>query len=264
MYSKLMKENFNSHASTYNNHCQVQKIMVRELCEIIKKENEKFSSIFEIGCGTGNLSKLLIKNFNPDNLYLNDICPNMLNETKKTLFFNNAEYINEDFEKINLNEKYDLIISNAVFQWFKNMKLSFRKIYKALNSNGVFSFAMFVKNTFCEVEDSFTNAFLDMNLKFENPLLEFYESDFIKKKLDQSGFKINNFFIKQYYLFYKHPLDFLKSLRELGAGNFKDKHLNYGIIKKMIYHYIKKYYKENKIPVTYNVLYCTALKKTGE
>lgn len=97
----------------------------------------KNSNILEYGCGAGALLNILHKSKH-NNLYGIDYSLNLIKKVKK--FLPNISYIVGDYKKIKFfKKKFDIIISNSVFQYFDNYDYSKKVIYKMisfLNKNG--------------------------------------------------------------------------------------------------------------------------------
>ncbi len=258
-----MKNNFDSHASSYDGHSQIQKEMAGTLFGCIRRVKANYSSVFEIGCGTGHLSGLLAT-LKPDKLYLNDISHNMLAVVKQKIhgYENEAEFIENDFEEYKFEKSFDLIASNAVMQWFKDLSTNFKKIFNALDKNGIFAFSIFTEGTFSELSESFREAYKQTGLPYQNHVLDFYSSDFILDKLEKSGLKVESFETAEYQSFYNNALDFLKELRSIGASHFKNENVKYPVMKKMLQIYENTYKNsQKKIPVSYRALHCFCKKK---
>ncbi|MDE6385937.1 MAG: methyltransferase domain-containing protein [Eubacterium sp.] len=93
--------------------------------------------IIDIGCGPGN-STAVLKDFYPEADILGvDYSDNMLKKAK-------SKYPEISFEKCdagkdlkNINEKYDLVFSNACIQWIPNHKELIKDMLGILSDNGV-------------------------------------------------------------------------------------------------------------------------------
>ncbi|MCK5780142.1 MAG: malonyl-[acyl-carrier protein] O-methyltransferase BioC, partial [Psychrilyobacter sp.] len=62
--------NFNNKFDKYDENAHVQKKVAIKLMSLLPKES--YNSIFEIGCGTGILSKEINKKINYNNFFIND------------------------------------------------------------------------------------------------------------------------------------------------------------------------------------------------
>ena len=112
MKKELIKQRFSKNLNTYQENALIQKNMAEKLIQLLPER--KFDNILELGCGTGFLTKLASEKINYKSYTAIDIvqeCKPFIKKLDK-----NIEFLNADIETLNLTQKYDLIISNAVFQ----------------------------------------------------------------------------------------------------------------------------------------------------
>lgn len=140
----LMKGRFAKAAGTYSDNASVQRETAEKMCSLLSGlfRCRRFGKILEIGCGTGILSRLLMSEFKPDILYLNDICEeygNMLDDMTE----NGATFLPGDAETIGLPSGMNMIASCSVFQWFDDLPAFVVKAADSLSSGGIFAFSAF-------------------------------------------------------------------------------------------------------------------------
>ena len=258
--SDYINNKFDYKVDSYEFNATIQKIIAERLFHLIKERENNYKRIFEIGYGTGFLTGYLVS-LNPDLLILNDISKNMIEKVKKNISFDNAIYLNDDF--LNIDDKFDnndLICSNAVFQWIKDLKYLFKKVNKLLCNNGIFAFSTFIDGTFKELDIAFKNAYLRKGISPVRHTLDFKTKDCIDNLLISSNFNIISSFNKEYRLHYNTPLDFLKSVHNIGA-TIGSNRVEYSIMRKMLEEYKNNFFTDSKVYATYNVLYIIAYKK---
>jgi tRNA (cmo5U34)-methyltransferase len=98
-------------------------------------------AILDIGAGTGLLSALLMERYPGATLTLLDISDQMLEVAKKRFSSNpRTRYISGDYSARDLGGRYDLICSALSIHHLlhKDKQALFRRVYDALNPNGVF------------------------------------------------------------------------------------------------------------------------------
>jgi len=71
-------------------------------------EKLDFESVFEVGCGWGRITKLIQDNFNVKTYHACDVSPN------RTKLVKLESVINEPFQSIKFDRKYDLVIAVEV------------------------------------------------------------------------------------------------------------------------------------------------------
>lgn len=99
--------------------------------------------ILELGCGTGNLTQLIILRYPNAKITAIDISEEIINECKSRIAFQNIEFIKSDFKELELPQNtFDLIVSSISIHHINDeaKKVMFRKLYQAQPSKGVFSF----------------------------------------------------------------------------------------------------------------------------
>ena len=107
--------------------------------------DQKFQSVLELGCGTGNFSVLLRDAFPEAQLRLVDVSAESLDECRSRFVDGaNVEFEQQDFRKLSYeNGSYDLIVSSiAIHHLVADEKQQlFRNCRTWLTDDGVFSFA---------------------------------------------------------------------------------------------------------------------------
>lgn len=151
------KRNFGQSAATYDEYALVQKDMARDLLAKIKSTRPAFDRILEIGCGTGFLTELLAREYPQARIIALDIAPEMLARAKKQLVeFTNIAYLLADGENLSpailaAHPSYDLIVSNAVFQWFSDYRTPLAQYHSRLKPDGYLIFNTLGAGTFKEL-----------------------------------------------------------------------------------------------------------------
>lgn len=233
-----VKDKFKKSLKTYTNEAFVQKQMALNLKDkLIENCGDNFNSIFEIGCGTGILTEILIKSLDFKEYRANDLVEQCLEFVKP--FIDELHFFPGDAEDENLiTNSQDLIISNAVFQWFLNLENVFKTLSKKLNKDGILAFTTFTKDNLKEVR-SITNSGLpykskDEILKISKPYFncEFNEQDEIT-------------------LFFKSPMEVLKHFKKTGVTAIGSKTMGSKELKEFIYKYEKQFGNEGSVSLTY-------------
>ena len=201
MNKDLIQKRFAKNLDTYNDNAKIQKKMAERLLSFLDRKD--FNDILEIGCGTGFLTQLVNDNFNFKTYTANDIvasCEKYVKEINPKINF-----IPADIEKAvkNSDKKYDLIISNAAFQWVENLESFIKLLVSKLNDGGVLLFSTFGPENFREV-----NFVLGKTLPYysANELQEIIKD--YKNIVEQ----------EMHVMAFKTPKDILKHIKSTGVN----------------------------------------------
>ncbi len=145
----LLAKRFAKSLETYNDNAKVQRIMANKLLTYL--DCSKYNKILEIGCGTGLLTELCVNKLKFQKYTANDIVPECKNYITQIL--PQTEFLAGDIEEcINkLDENYDLIISNAAFQWLNKFYPTVKLLVSKLTTNGILLFSTFGDRNFKEI-----------------------------------------------------------------------------------------------------------------
>ncbi len=170
----LVRKHFDRHAEEYDRHIDVQPQMGSKLLGMIAKSGRKsFASVLEIGCGTGQLTLQLSSQFpRPEQLAAIDLSQAMIAKNKQRLGdkADFIRYVHADAEQLaeqlarEKPEHYDLIVSNATFQWFNDPALTVQRYVQCLKPRGMLAFSTFGTETFRELHEAFRTAEAELGL----------------------------------------------------------------------------------------------------
>ncbi|MCA1926995.1 MAG: malonyl-ACP O-methyltransferase BioC [Calditerrivibrio sp.] len=238
MYSK---DRFLKIANFYNENAHIQRRMAVNIVNALKKNNFiSYDKILEIGCGTGLLTDIIHREIHYNELHLNDI-----NNFLKIAIPH--KFILGDIEQIDLTDRYDLIVSNAVFQWIDNFEKLIGKLHSSLVDGGTLAFTTFGPLNLIEIRD-----ITKIGLKY-------YSYDYYKRILSNK-FKIVFSDEKVYNIGFPSPLTILKHIKYTGVNRVKKVHWN----KKNMNEFCEAYEKfKNHMGyvLTYNPFYFILSKK---
>ena len=201
MNKDLIQKRFAKNLDTYNDNAKIQKKMAERLLSFLDRKD--FNDILEIGCGTGFLTQLVNEKFSFKTYTANDIvesCEKYVKEINPKINF-----IPADIEKAveNSDKKYDLIISNAVFQWVENLESFIKLLVSKLNDDGVLLFSTFGPENFREV-----NFVLGKTLPY-------YSTNELQEII--KGYK-SVVELEMHVMAFKTPKDILKHIKSTGVN----------------------------------------------
>jgi len=147
-----LKKHFNKEAEAFDK--QVQKNipcyneMLTALINAIPN-NKDSPKILDLGCGTGNIAQKALNRFPEAEVTCLDLSENMIEIAKDKLSsYENIEYIVGDFTQMELNTKYDVVLSSLALHHIPNdeeKEAMYKNIYETLEKDGVFYNADVIK-----------------------------------------------------------------------------------------------------------------------
>ncbi|WP_034681049.1 malonyl-ACP O-methyltransferase BioC [Caldalkalibacillus mannanilyticus] len=260
---QLVQKRFSKSAATYDQYAQVQKKMADDLLReyVFKSINpltaKKELTILEIGCGTGYLTEKLGQAFPLAHITAVDLAPGMIEVARTKLSSPRVHFICGDIEEMELVASYDLIISNATFQWFNDLENTLHKLYSHLSEEGSLCFSTFGERTFLELHTSYQKAKGELGISSSSELgqrfcciqeLYAFFSDKEENILTHEG---------EEYEYFPSVIDFFHSVKKVGANNSNQdgSMLNRRLLQKIIQYYEQEYSCAKGIRATYHSLF---------
>lgn len=233
----LVKKRFKKSLDTYDDNAIVQKQTAKKLIELLPKK--QYSSVFEIGCATGILTKEIYERIIFEEFYANDIVEESGDFVKKII--SNTKFIQGDIEEIIFDKKYDLIISNACLQWCNDIENTIDKLVKALNKDGILAVSIFGDDNLKEITKLFginnkTYSLAELKEKIAKYNVVKYQEEIIN-------------------LSFESPLEILKHLKLTGVNAVQTMHLTKSKLKAFEQKYITQFFQNGKVILTYNPVY---------
>ena len=213
---KLIKNQFEKSIDKYNQNAIVQKITAEKLVLETAKINQYFENILEPGCGAGLLTNELVKHIKFKRYFANDLVEKSKYYVSKIIpdaifYCGNAKHIKP-------YQKMDLIISNAMFQWFENLEKISTNYRTLLNRDGILAFSTFSPENFLEIRDL---TGLSLNYKSLEEIIKIFSQNF--EILYSEEFK--------HILQFSNPLELLAHMKNTGVNSLNTKHWTFKEVK---------------------------------
>ena len=245
-------QRFEKAAQSYTEHAVVQKHICQNLIGLMQEHLFKNSldRVFEIGCGSGNLSHLLMQNFQIKQLFLNDLYHEVqqhFSDSKR------LQWLIGDIEQLDFPQSLDLIASSSALQWICDLDAIFKKCSKALTQQGYLCFSTFGQQNLKEIK-ALTGQGLDY-LSIES----------IQQKLQQN-FEILHLSENIETLTFSHPKEVLQHLKATGVTATASQHR---WSKQSLQHFYQDYQQFSQLDqngqrhyqLSYHPIYCIARSK---
>ena len=242
---KLIKKHFEKSFDTYNKNAIVQKIMAEKLIENLSNIRTEFDNILELGSGTGLLTSDLVKKISFKKYFANDLI-------EKSKFYINKIIPDTVFycgnaQRITPYQKMDLIISNAMFQWFENLDKAIDILKLLMTKDSLLAFSTFTPENFKEITD-----ITGLSLKYKS-------QEEIKSILTNHNFEI--LYCESFYeeMKFKTPLELLAHLKNTGVNSLSEKTWTVAKVKDFCDRFSRKY---PQAILTYSPIIVIAKRKT--
>lgn len=239
---------------SYVKHAIVQKQICQHLLQLMQHylPSNSLNRMFEIGCGSGNLSHLLMQNFEIKQLFLNDLYPEVQQHFQAK---ENLEWLIGDVEQLDFPQSLDLIASSSALQWVGDIDSIFRKSAAALIENGYLCFSTFGQQNLQEIK-ALTGQGLD-----------YLPIDVIQDKLVKQGFEILHLSESIETLKFPHPKEVLQHLKATGVTGTSTQ---YRWSKQSLQQFYQDYQQfsqpdqtaQRLYPLSYHPIYCIARSKS--
>jgi len=238
-------KHFSAAAFRYQNVTPVQAAMAESLfkkvCDyFVSKEPPR--KILEIGCGTGRLTQQLCRGFPNAQITALDIAEQMVKTTAQSCPV--VKVIQCDAETFleETSDKFDLVISNATFQWFSDPLQAISNARNLLTEEGLIAIASFGQDTFTELRQAFEQAYALLKLTPQSHVVDMIGTDTLQVRFPFCLFE------EQYFQpIFADTQTFLRSLQAAGAVNAKKqiKPMNRQVYREMSHYYQKNFARTN-------------------
>ncbi len=254
MDKSQIAHNFSRYAHLYDKYASVQNQAAFELAASLKNNN--FSKILELGCGTGNYTGMLREQFSGARIKALDISEEMISVAQNKLKNKDIEFVAADAEKIIPDRDFDLITSNACFQWLNDLGKALRGYAKSLRKGGLVYFSIFGPRTFCELNTALKSVLEEGRLDSAY----FCNRASLKAMLKDNfkSIKINEVRYKEVFGSLQGLLEKIKYSGIRGNGLGKKVYFSRGLLARL-----EKAYRDRfqEIGVTYQVFFCRGEKR---
>ena len=186
LISHRIRRAFSSAAMRYDILTSLHKEIGRDLIKKVRDAGD-YSSILDVGMGTGWLTARLAHLFPETKIIGLDFSEGMIEEAKKRE--EPFLIVQSDAACLPFQQKtFDLIISNLSYQWMEDLPAAFSSTERSLKDGGIFCFTMFGRETFQELFISLEKSRTPNGEKIL-PLRRLADREQIKNAMEQAGFQ---------------------------------------------------------------------------
>lgn len=164
---------FNRAAGTYDGVAVLQREVGQRLLERLELIRLQPEWALDLGAGTGQITRDLLKRYRGSRVLALDLAEAMLARTRRAAgWWRRPRLVCGDAEQLPLADaSVDLVVSNLTLQWCNSLDQAFAEFRRVLRPGGALFFTTFGPDTLMEVRDSWaevdghshTNRFIDMH-----------------------------------------------------------------------------------------------------
>ncbi|MEB4801038.1 malonyl-ACP O-methyltransferase BioC [Acinetobacter soli] len=255
MFVKLDKtriaQRFAKAGQSYVEQAVVQKAISQKLAELMQQYcPATLPHVFEIGCGSGNLTHHVLANFAISRLYLNDLYADVqqhfLDEQPITWYIG-------DIEHIDLPTAIDAVISSSAVQWVHDLPQLLQRCHDALQPGAWLCLSSFAPLNFTQIK------------QLTGQGLSYWSRQDWQVQLQRAGFEcvyLEDELLEMYFDTPKAVLKHLKLTGVTGTTQGNQPHWTKGSLHKFYQDYQQFQNNEGLYPLTYHPLYCLARRTT--
>ncbi|AJS58762.1 malonyl-ACP O-methyltransferase BioC [Paenibacillus sp. IHBB 10380] len=280
--NSAIQRQFNRHARSYDAQAHIQRTMADRLTEsLIGWKNKGFTdepNILEIGCGTGALTEMLVNEWPNASITALDIASAMIEQAEQRVLSTVTKHLNtrqsatdrlrflqadvEMWAAEAETDSFDLIVSNACFQWLSNPRTTLSQLRRILRSGGLLIFTTFGPDTFCELHQAFNQVYRASGMEPRRHGLSFQSITQWNNLLEETGF--SNIQCEGSIQTEKYPTarDFLLSVKAMGASTSEAQAIRdlspRRLFTSMYEEYEDKFSIQGGVAATYDLLFIQA------
>ncbi len=212
---KITRKHFEKAAENYDAAAVLQREIAKRMGERLDYIKLQPKAVLDAGCGTGFITKDLLKRYPKSQVIALDLALNMMRKTKQQgSWLRKPKLICGDADQLPLKpESIDLIVSNFMIQWSNDLTQTFAGFHGVLAPNGLLLFSTFGPDTLKEMRESWasidatphTSDFVDMH-EIGDALLK---AGFINPVTDMELITMTYSSVRQ----------LMKDIKQIGASN---------------------------------------------
>ena len=237
---------------TYERHGYVQRQVADHLLALLCCYHPRPTTVLEIGCCTGILTRRLVRRFPTMALLtINDLVPELVARVYAACSRQERPLIIPlpgDIESIALPRKYDLIISSSTFHWLHRLEAFFKRVGAHLGAEGLLAFSCYGPENLREIREI---TQIGLHYPTLPGLVAMLERDFVILTMQEAT----------QTLVFAHPQEVLHHLRATGVNALDPRPWSHRQLRRFIRTYQAAFARRDGVILTYHPLYVIARKR---
>lgn len=208
---------FSRASNSYDSFANVQKKTASHLIEVLSRQGVQAKNILEIGCATGGFTQKIAAFYPKSSIVAIDIAPEMIKVARQKLAsLPQITFLCCDAEVLAAQNglEFDLIISNAAFQWFENLEATIMLLQRQLVPCGLMVFSCFGPKTLIELGEALKTIFGKQAAIKAEQFMSLKEIGMLLQK----RFEVVDFEYLIYEEQFVHTLELLRQLKYTGVA----------------------------------------------
>lgn len=245
---ELVKKRFASHLKEYDELSVVQRDICKRLTEklLFHVSVPQHGNGYEIGAGTGFLTKYILNNYPSLKWYINDLVPQaeeFIAPIVEKSQSQNVIYLWSDAERMKLIGEVSLLVSASAMQWFNSIEHYLGQIYPQMAEGGVVAFSIFGQRNFFQVRESSGGIGLD-----------YPTVDEVIQWAEKIGFKVIMSDDYQQTIYFEDPSAVLSYIKQSGMNGNSSQKWTKSDFEHFCNYYIANFKENGAVPLTFNPL----------
>jgi len=204
---------FGRAARTYHRSTPVQAAMAERLVDALPPDLRPGSAM-ELGCGTGHLTRILVGRFPRVPILATDLSEAMLQTARENWDLPSLPaWLRLDARIPELGDRsFDLVASNALVQWFPDLREHFRGCRELSSAQGWLAVSGFCDDHFAELDGILARP------PFEYPRGPGHSLLAVSEAILGTGWELSSLVAEEWPVSYPSAWSFLAQLRDSGAN----------------------------------------------
>jgi malonyl-CoA O-methyltransferase len=263
---KRVRRAFSRQAGLYEQSADLQRESAERLDFTLSLGEAAPGMVLDIGSGTGFLTSLAAKRWPDAQIFCCDMAHGMNLVAREKLEGCNARVLTGDAEELPYRDNsFDMVISNLAYQWVNSFPKAFREVMRTLRPGGEFVLATFGRRTLQELREAYTEAYLDLKGAEPRHFHRFPAVHHLGDGLAKLGFEDATVNVDRIREFYSTPVELLRSLKNIGAGNAVNDPstgaASRKVLRRMEEIYSRRFSEGGEIYATFEILFARGVKK---